>query len=74
MVDHAAPGETLSPRTALRALPPLLKGYLRLGGRVGPDCVIDHDFRCIDLMLTLPREAIASRYLHHYGVDADRFR
>ena len=76
MVDHAAaaPDETLSPRAALRALPPLLKGYLRLGGRVGPDCVIDRDFRCIDLMLTLPREAIAARYLHHYGTEAERFR
>lgn len=59
-------------RAALGGLPPLLKGYLRLGGRVGPDAVIDRDFNCIDVFVALPREAIARRYLRHYGVDADR--
>ena len=60
-------------RAALAALPPLVKGYLRLGGRVGPDVVADPDFRCLDLMMVLPREAIARRYLAHYGADARRF-
>lgn len=61
------------PRAALAALPPLLKGYLRLGGRVGPDVVADPDFNCLDLMMVLPREAIAPRYVAHYGARADRF-
>ena len=63
----------LPPRAALRALPPLLKGYLRLGARVGPDLVPDPDFRCLDALVTLPREAIAPRYLRHYGEAAERF-
>ena len=62
------------PRAALPALPPLLKGYLRLGGRVGPDLVPDPDFNCLDALVVLPHECIAARYLRHYGADASRFR
>ena len=65
--------EAAHPREALAALPPLVKGYLRLGGRVGPDVVADPDFHCLDLMMVLPRESIAPRYLAHYGADARRF-
>ena len=61
------------PINGVAALPPLLKGYLRLGGRVGPAAHVDREFGCIDLLLTLPREAIAPRYLAHYGADARRF-
>ena len=71
LVDHAP--FVGSPARALATLPPLVKGYLRLGGTVAPQAVIDRDFRCIDVFVTLPREAIAPRYLKHYGSDAGRF-
>ena len=61
------------PRRALEALPPLVKGYLRLGGRFGPDAVIDPDFGCIDVLVVLERAWITPRYLRHYGNDASRF-
>ena len=67
-------GRALAPRAALAALPPLLKGYLRLGGRVGPDLAPDPDFRCLDTLVVLPREAISPRYRRHYGEGAERFR
>ena len=35
------PAEDIEPRTAWRALPPLIKGYLRLGGFVGDGAVVD---------------------------------
>ena len=66
--DRAAP-----PRRALAALPPLVKGYVRLGGAFGPDLVVDHDFNCLDALLMLPREALSPRYVAHYGADASRF-
>ena len=69
--DGAANGP--ASRSGLRGLPPLAKGYLRLGGRVGPEAVIDEDFGCTDLMMLLPHEAISPRYIAHYGAGADRF-
>ncbi|KQT84179.1 GNAT family N-acyltransferase [Aurantimonas sp. Leaf443] len=60
-------------RRALAALPPLLKGYLRLGGYVGEGAVVDHQFGTTDVLVVLPRERINPRYIGHYGADAGRF-
>ena len=60
-------------RRARRALPPLIKGYLRLGCFIGDGAVIDHQFGTTDVFILLPVEKIASRYLKHYemtGSDA----
>ena len=58
---------------ALRALPPLLKGYLRLGACIGEEAVVDHAFGTTDVLVLLRRESISRRYLAHYGADASRF-
>ena len=58
---------------ALRLLPPLIKGYLRLGACVGEEAVVDRDFGTTDVLVLLRRERIARRYLDHYGADASRF-
>lgn len=61
------PEEAISPRAALKALPPLIKGYLRLGAYVGDGAVIDHQFGTTDVLIILPVEAIRSRYFAHFG-------
>jgi putative hemolysin len=61
------PPEAISQRTALKALPPLIKGYLRLGAYVGDGAVIDHQFGTTDVLIILPVEAIRSRYFAHFG-------
>lgn len=61
------PAEAVSAKSALAALPPLVKGYLRLGAMVGDGCVIDHDFGTVDVLVVLPVERIADRYLQHYA-------
>src|SRR5262249_40066495 len=38
------PKEEINPKRALASLPPLLKGYLRVGGFIGDGAVIDHQF------------------------------
>ncbi len=43
-----APGD-IDKRAALNELPPLIKGYLRLGGFVGDGAVIDHQFNTTDV-------------------------
>lgn len=63
------PRETIDPKLALSATPPLIKGYLRLGARFGEGCVIDHDFDTTDVLVVLPVENIPSRYLAYYGTD-----
>ena len=53
-------------RTFIKSIPPLIKGYIRLGAFVGDGAVIDHDFNTIDVCIVLPTEKIASRYMEHY--------
>jgi putative hemolysin len=57
---------------ALRGLPPLIKGYLRLGAYVCEDAVIDYQFGTTDIFLVLPSERISTRYINFYGADATR--
>jgi putative hemolysin len=59
--------EAVNPRAALKALPPLIKGYLRLGAYIGDGAVIDHQFGTTDVLIILPVEAIRSRYFAHFG-------
>jgi putative hemolysin len=58
------------PRQAMRMLPPLIKGYLRVGAMVGDGAVIDHQFNTVDVFLVVPVEAISARYLDRFGVAA----
>lgn len=66
------PKDAIDPRTALRELPPLIKGYLRLGAFIGDGAVIDHQFGTTDVLMILPVSAISARYLQHFGADATR--
>lgn len=54
-------------KAALRALPPLIKGYLRLGCYIGEGAVIDRQFNTMDILIVLPVSAINSRYFAHFG-------
>nr|WP_308422075.1 GNAT family N-acyltransferase [Aureimonas endophytica] len=54
-------------RRTLSALPPLVKGYLRLGGYIGPDAVVDHQFGTTDVLVVLPVANIGARYVDYYG-------
>ena len=61
------PASEIDTRAALKALPPLIKGYLRLGSFVGDGAVIDHQFGTTDVLIILPVEAIDERYFAHFG-------
>ena len=67
------PAEAIRLRDAVNAMPPLIKGYLRLGSMIGDGCVVDHDFGTTDILIVLPTEVIPDRYIRHYGADASRF-
>jgi putative hemolysin len=51
---------------ALAALPPLIKGYLRLGGFVGDGAVIDEQFNTTDVCILVKTDLITAKYSRHY--------
>lgn len=59
--------DRIDARRALKDLPPLIKGYLRLGCYIGDGAVIDHQFNTIDVLIILPVSAINARYFAHFG-------
>ena len=64
------PVEAVNSRRAMLKLPPLLKGYLRLGASIGQGCVVDRKFNTTDVFVALPVGAIGQRYIDHYAGDA----
>ena len=66
------PRAAVCPKAALALLPPLIKGYLRLGAVVGDGAVIDREFATTDVLIILPVSAIKSRYLHHFAPRPER--
>lgn len=61
--------EAIDPKAALRALPPLIKGYLRLGAYIGDGAVIDREFGTTDVLIVLPVSAIKQRYFEHFDLS-----
>jgi putative hemolysin len=70
-MDSIAAGKT-DARQAMHALPPLIKGYLRLGAMFSREAVVDRRFGTIDVLVILPVERISRRYLRYYGSDGER--
>lgn len=66
------PKTAIDAKAAMRALPPLIKGYLRLGAFVGDGAVVDPQFRTTDVLIVLPVRAINGRYIDHFGAGAER--
>ena len=56
----------LNPIRTLAALPPLIKGYLRLGGFVGDGAVIDEQFNTTDVCIVVKTDLVAEKYSRHY--------
>jgi putative hemolysin len=65
----ALPKAEIDPVKALAAMPPLIKGYLRLGGFVGEGAVVDSDFDCTDVCVVVQAALITAKYAHHYGCE-----
>jgi putative hemolysin len=64
--------EAVDPKAALHALPPLVKGYLRVGATFGEGAVIDRQFGTTDVLVVLPVSAINPRYVGYFGPTANR--
>lgn len=58
--------EEIDQRRARAALPPLLKGYLRLSGTIGDGAVVDHQFNTTDVCIVVNSDMVTDRYMRHY--------
>jgi len=61
------PENQLDLRAAMREMPPLIKGYIRLGAYIGDGAVIDEQFGTTDILIILPNSRISHRALAHFG-------
>jgi L-ornithine Nalpha-acyltransferase len=62
--------DAIDPKEGLRALPPLLKGYLRAGACIGDGAVIDKQFGTIDVFIYFPLSGIDPRYRSRFGLSS----
>jgi len=60
------PAADIDRRRALATLPPLIKGYLRLGGYVGDGAVIDYQFHTTDVCVVVKTDLVTDKYYKHY--------
>lgn len=70
LAERRAPYTTVAgidPKDMLRALPPLVKGYLRLGCYIGDGAVEDKQFDTTDVLIILPVSRLSPRYLERFG-------
>jgi putative hemolysin len=67
--DDGAP-RGLDARALARGLPPLVKGYWRLGATFSPVPAVDAAFGATDLFVAMPLRDVEARYLKHFGVEA----
>lgn len=64
-MDRMPPGP-IDNAVARTALPPLIKGYLRLGGCVGDGAVVDPQFDTVDICMIVEASRIAEKYVRFY--------
>jgi putative hemolysin len=63
--NHPLPHHRLASGQAA-TVPPLVKGYLRVGAWICGEPAWDHDFNCADLPVLLPMGRLNDRYKRHF--------
>jgi len=60
------PIDQLNARQAFNALPPLIKGYLRVGAMVADGAVMDKQFNTTDVLIVMQTHLLTDRYKKHF--------
>jgi putative hemolysin len=59
--------EAVDARRALAAMPPLIKGYLRVGAKFGDGYVVDRAFNTVDVFVVMPIAEMDARYIEYFS-------
>lgn len=63
---NVLPAGRIDRRSALAALPPLIKAYLRVGGFVGDGAFVDHAFNTTDVCLVMDTRNMSAKHREFY--------
>ncbi len=63
--------EQISTKEAIKLMPPLIKGYLRLNGHVGDGAVLDIDYNTTDVSIVVQTDQIKEKYTQRYVPDSE---
>ena len=66
------PAEKLDRRAAMLGMPALIKAYLRVGGQVGEDAWIDHEFNTTDVFLLVDTKAMSQKHRKFYETRQEK--
>jgi len=66
------PKDDLNVKKAFMSLPPLMKGYIRLGASIGDGAVVDEQFNTTDICIVMPTANVTDKYLKHYERVTDK--
>lgn len=58
--------EDLDVKAVFISMPPLIKGYIRLGASIGDGAVVDHQFNTTDVCIVMPTAQVTAKYVKHY--------
>jgi putative hemolysin len=61
----------MDPRGGSNSLPPLIKGYIRVGGFVGDGAVIDKQWNSVDVCIIVKTDLMTRRYQRHYNLGGN---
>jgi putative hemolysin len=63
---NRVPKDQIDVKKVFTSLPPLVKGYMRLGASVGDGAVIDPQFNTTDVCIVMPTHLVTQKYFKHY--------
>lgn len=66
------PPEDIDTKAVFSDLPPLIKGYLRIGAMIGEGAVIDPQFNTTDVCIIAQSHMVTARYRKHYERKIDK--
>jgi L-ornithine Nalpha-acyltransferase len=66
------PANEINQKREFLRLPPLLKGYLRLGGVVGDGAFIDHNFNTTDILMVVQTSNVGDKYVSKFSPESVR--
>ena len=63
------PKEEINPKEAVKQLPPLVKGYLRLNGIIGDGAMVDMQWKSVDICIMVEKATLSEKHVEYYRRD-----